>query len=119
MNTMIKLERIFSEKRLKNLMKTRIFVACVESIFLYNSEIWTLTKAKKDKIDAYQPRLLRTAINIKWPTTISSENLYKLKNEPKWSEKIRIRRMRWLGHALRLPNEAPAKIALEEAKCMS
>ena len=116
MTAMKKLDRIFSDGRLKHKFKIRIFVACVESIFLYNSELWTLTKTKEEKIDAYQRRLLRMAINIKWPRKISSEKLYETTKETKWSEKIRTRRIRWLGHALRLPDETPAKMALEEAQ---
>ena len=30
-----------------------------------------------------------------------------------WSHTIRIRRVRWLGHLLRLPEEAPARKALD------
>ena len=54
-------------------------------------------------------------LKIKWPYTISNKELYKRTNEEKWSQKIKKRRMSWLGHLLRLPSETPAKQALHEA----
>ena len=33
-----------------------------------------------------------------------------------WSTLIKIRRLRWFGHATRLPNNTPVKIALSYAK---
>ena len=115
-NAMQKLKHIFENNRLKNNIKLRIFRACVESIFLYNSELWTITKTIENRIDSYQRRLQRRAINIKWPKKISSERLYEITKQRKWSESIKTRRIRWFGHAVRLHSETPAKQALEEAR---
>ena len=52
---------------------------------------------------------------IKWPHKISNEDLYKRTKEVKWSSKIKTRRLRWVGHLMRLPEETPARIALQEA----
>ena len=35
-------------------------------------------------------------------------------NMNEWSKEIRIRRMKWLGHLLRLNENSPAAIALKE-----
>ena len=114
-NAMQKLKHIFENTRLKNKTKLRIFRACVESIFLYNSELWTVTKTIENKIDSYQRRLQRRAINIKWPKKISTDRLNEITNDRKWSDTIRTRRMRWFGHAVRLHCDTPAQQALEEA----
>ena len=114
-NAMQKLKHVFENNKLKNEVKLRIFRACVESIFLYNSELWTVTKTIENKIDSYQRRLQRRAINIKWPKKISSERLNEITKHRKWSESIKTRRMRWFGHAVRLHSDTPAKQALEEA----
>ena len=113
---MRKLQHIFNNNRLNIKTKIRIFNACVESIFLYNSELWTLTKTAENKIDSYHRRLLRRAINIRWPNKISCEDLYNKTKQGKSSGKIKTRRMRWYGHVIRLPEEAPAKLALQEAR---
>ena len=115
-NSMQKLKYIYTNNKLANKIKIRIFNACTESIFLYNSELWTASKKIENKIDSFHRRLLRKAINIKWPKKISNEKLYRITQQEKWSDKIRSRRLRWYGHAERLPEESPAKIALEEAR---
>jgi hypothetical protein len=54
--------------------------------------------------------------SIKWPNKISSEKMYKKTEQKKWSETLKLRRLQWFGHALRLPEETPAKKALAEAQ---
>ena len=39
----------------------------IESVFLYGSETWTLTRSTEKKIDGACTRMLRTAlINVSW-----------------------------------------------------
>ena len=53
-------------------MKLRTFKMYISSVFLYNTEIWGINKVLADKINR---RILRYAINIKWPKRISNEKL--------------------------------------------
>ena len=56
-------------------MKMRAFNVYVGSIFLYNSELWGLTKTQKDAIDAFHRRLLRTAVlNVKFRARCPTRN---------------------------------------------
>ena len=48
-------------------------------------------------------------------TRVICEDLYKKTKQENWSAKIKTRRLRWYGHAMRLPEETPAKMALQEA----
>ena len=96
-------------------MDQRIFSAYVKSIFLYNSEIWTLTKKLEEDIDVFQRSLLRKLLDIRWPRKISNEDLYGKLQVTEWSKKIKKRRLLWIGHLFRLPEDAPAKQALEES----
>jgi hypothetical protein len=114
-NAYHKLRPIFEDKKLGMPHKIRVFCACVESVFLYNSEIWTIGKTTEKEIDSYQRRMLRNAINIKWPNKITTDKLYETTKQRRWSDTIRKRRLRWFGHAVRLPTQTPAKQALEEA----
>ena len=104
-NAMRKLQHIFKNNRLNIKTKVRIFSACVKSIFLYNLELWTLTKTAENKIDSYHRRLLRRAINIRLTNKISWEDLYNKTRQEKWSGKIKTQRMRWYGHVIRLPKK--------------
>ena len=55
-------------------------------------------------------------MNIKWPKTITNENVYEITKVKPWSTLIKIRRLRWFGHAIRLPNDTPVKIVISYAK---
>ena len=86
--------------------------ALIESIFLYNCEVWTLTKQLEEKINIVQRQFLRRILNIKWYEHITNEEVYNIANCKKWSDKVKARRIRWFGHLCRLPEDAPAKRAL-------
>ena len=84
----------------------------MEPILLYNSETWALTSTLANEVDAFHRRLLRISINIRYPKLISDKKLYTLTKEPLLSEKIQKRRLKLLGHILRLHQETPAQKAL-------
>ena len=47
-------------------LKVRLFQATVESILLYGSETWTMTKSLTKKIDGCYTRMLRMVLNVNW-----------------------------------------------------
>ena len=106
-------DAILSSKRISEQIRLRTFKQYVESVFLYNSEIWTLTKTLENKIDAFQRRLLRTVIHVKWTRTISNKRLYERTEYQPWSITILKRSLTWFGHLLRIPTDTPAQQALK------
>ena len=94
-------------------VKLRAFNCYVASIFLYNSELWTITKKLENEIDSFHRKLIRSAVlNVIWPKKLKNEEVYeKSKMEP-WSIVVRKRQLSWFGHLMRLPNDAPAKLSL-------
>ena len=109
-----KYKYILQSKKLSLEVRICLFNAYVTSIFMYNSEIWTLTKKMEEDINIFQRKLLRKILKIRWPHVISNEELYSRTSESNWSEVIKQRRLRWLGHLLRLPIDSPARVALNE-----
>ena len=83
----------------------------ITPIFLYNSEIWTLSKKDKTKIDTFQRHFLRQIVRNRKTKNVQ---LYKICHTKEWSLTIQERRIKWFGHLQRLPKEAPAKLAYEE-----
>ncbi len=77
-------------------LKIRLFQATVESILLYGSETWTLTKLLSKRVDGCYTRMLRMALNINWKDMINNATVYG--QLPRVTEKIRERRMRLAGH---------------------
>ena len=86
-----KLGKIWKSKLCREL-KVRVFLATVESVFLYGSETWTLTKRTEKQIDGAYTRMLRTALNVYWRDHITNEDLYG--HLPNVSREVRERRMR-------------------------
>ena len=75
------LKPILSEKECRTDIKLSIFNTLIESIFPYNSEIWSLTQTLENEIDVFQRKLLRKIIGHRyaenrehWP---SNNKLYK------------------------------------------
>ena len=111
------LKTIFNSNKISKNIKLRIFQALVESIFLYNSEVWGTNKKQNETIDTFQRRLLRNILGIKWRKNnwIINKDLYERTGHTEWSKVIAYRRLRFFGHIARLDEKAPAKVALYEA----
>ncbi len=113
--TMKKLSDIFTSKHLSIKTKMKQFQTYISTIFLYNSELWALTPTDEKKIDSFHRRLLRQAINKKWPKKQhTNEELYSITGEKPWSINIKRRRLKWVGHLLRLDEKTPARVALDK-----
>ena len=64
------------KSELSRYIKVRLFRAIVESILLYGSETWTLTKELTKRLDGTYTRMLRCALNISWKSHTTNEVLY-------------------------------------------
>ena len=62
-----KLKYILEDWRTIFKIKIRTLDVYVGSIFLYNSELWTVTQDMEDQIDVLQINFLRRILGIKWP----------------------------------------------------
>ena len=69
----------------------------VESVLLYGTETWMMTKMLTKKIDGIYTRMLWMALNISWKRCMTNEELYG--DLPRVNSKIGIRRMKLAGHA--------------------
>ena len=108
-----KFRHFFKSKRLSTHHKIKIYKTYVETTLLYNSETWSLTKSLENSLNSFHRRLLRIALNIKYPKVISNEKLYSITKETPITERIKRRRLALLGHILRLDPETPAQKALQ------
>ena len=93
--------------------KIRILKVYIESVFLYNSELWTLTKLLVKEIDIFQRWVIKKIFNIHWQDKITNMKLYRRYKLKTWSEVIKECRMKWYGHLLRLNKKTSARLALK------
>ena len=91
-------------------LKLRTFSTLVESVLLYESETWTLTKNLEKSVDGTYTRLLRTVFNVSWPEHLPNRELYG--NLPKVTDKIRERRLKLAGHCVRHSEEMASNLFL-------
>ena len=87
-------------------------MATVESILLYGSETWTLTKTLQKRLDGCYTRMLRMAYNISWKEKKTNVQLYD--GLPPVSSKVASRRLKLAGHCVRHPEEEASKLILWE-----
>ena len=104
-----KLRKIWSSL-LPRKLNVRLFVATVESVLLYGSEAWTITKTLQKQLDGCYTRILRMAVNVSWRNHLSNEQLYQ--ELPKVSCKVQKSRMRLAGHCVRHSDEAASEFVL-------
>ena len=96
-------------------LRLGIFDAYVTSIFMYNSELWTLTKSQEKKIDAFHRQLLRQLLNIHYPNIITNNDIYAMTRQHLWTDEINQDKLRFTGHILRLTEGTPVRQALQIA----
>jgi hypothetical protein len=106
---------VYASKYLTVSLKIRHFNCFETSIFLYNCALWTLTPSMINALDAFHRRQLRYALGIYYPKKISNAELYRRTRVRPWSVVVKERRLRFLGHVLRLNSDAPARQSLQEA----
>ena len=90
-----KLDKIWKSPLPKNL-KRRFFQATVESVLLYGSSAWTLTKDLETKLSGTYTRMLRAVLDISWKKHPTKEFLYG--NLPPILKTSKQRRLRFDGH---------------------
>ena len=118
MDVMIRIAKAWSAlNRLRTIWKSSLpdntkrnfFRATVESVLIYGSTAWTLTKHLEDKLDGTYTRMLRAILNKSWKQHPTNDQLYG--NIPKVSD-IRERRTRFAGHYWRSKYELASDLLL-------
>ena len=107
------MDKIWKSNRSDNL-KRNFFRAAVESVLVYGSVSWPLTKKCEKRIDGAYTRMLRVALNKSWRDHPTNKEL--CGNIPKISNSIRQQRMRFAGHCWRSKEELIADVLLWNPK---
>ena len=90
--------KVWSSKLSKRI-KIQLFRATTETILLYGSSTWTLTKQEEKALDGTYTRMLRKVLNIGWNEKISNITLYG--SLSKITNTIKSRRLKLAGHVFR------------------
>jgi len=95
------LRPIWKNKNIRLPTKLKLFNSNVISTLLYESDIWRHTKALDEKLKVFVNTWLRQILQIRWPETISNQDLWRTTRQVPITENIKKRKLRWIGHTLR------------------
>lgn len=108
-----KLDRIW-KSNMSSKLKRNFFKATVESVLLYGSTTWTLTKQQGARLDGTYTRMLRAVLNISWKDHPTKKFLYG--HLRPISATIREKRLRFSGHCWRNKEELASDLLLWQPK---
>ncbi|KAL8572721.1 hypothetical protein ACOMHN_030303 [Nucella lapillus] len=108
-SAMSALKPIFTSKSADRI-KIRLFRAAIESIQCYGMESISLTPTLSRLIDSRYRRMLRSALGIFYPDRISNDELFAKTQLPPLSMSLRRRRLRLVGHILRMQTRSKSPL---------
>ena len=106
-----KLRLIFNSKA-NDSIKIGLCRSAVESILLYGLECLPLTLTLQDKLDSAYRHILRYALGVHFPVCISNAEFARRTGVTALSKTLSQRRLRLVGHALRMASPSPLTILL-------
>ncbi|KAJ8025275.1 hypothetical protein HOLleu_35440 [Holothuria leucospilota] len=108
-----KLTKICYQENIQRRTKIPLYKSLVRSVLLYGCETWKLTQHEERKLDTFQYKCLKTILRIRFPQTISYEEMEDVIKLEGMSHEIRRTRWNWIGHVLRKGNKNDTFIVVE------
>ena len=99
------LSHIWTDHRLSRNLKLRLYILCVCSTVTHSCEAWSLTKAVSRIVNGFNSRCLHAITGEEYRVTAISPAYNLLLS-------VRQRRLRYLGHLLRLPHDSVVRRTL-------
>ena len=108
---------VFMDKDLTLKTKRKIYQACVLPVLLYGAECWIPLRRHTKKINTFHHRCIRIILGIsgqqQWSKRITMREIRRRwGDEETAAEKVKKRRLEWLGHLARMSEERIPKSAL-------
>ena len=107
-----RLKNIWNNKRLAVHTKMQVYNSTVVSVLLYGAETWALTRTQEKKLDGFDSRSLRRIMGIRWQQRVSNEELRRRTKQPPVTSLLKKKRLRWLGHTMRMEESRIARQAM-------
>ena len=83
-------------------LKMRLYNSLIISIITYSSASWTLTKAQKKRLDAFNTKALRRIVGVRWHDFVTNASIHIRTGQPPLTTTIRKLRLSAFGHICRL-----------------
>ena len=95
-------KRVWSNKKLTENTKIQVYRACVLSTLLYGGESWILHARRERKLNTFHMRCLRRILSITWKDRVPNNSVLERTETPSMYTLLKQRRLRWLGHVVRM-----------------
>jgi len=111
------LSKQLSKKALSRKTKICLYKSLIMPVLLYGAEAWTLTTADEQALGVFERKILRKIYGPfcdrgEWRARFNHE-LYELYGDIDVVKRIKIQRLRWLGHVVRMEESNPARKVFE------
>ena len=73
--TFYRLRRIWDRSEISRKTKVQLFKTIVRAVLMYGCEAWKLTRAEAKKLDAFQYKCMKRILRIRWPRTITHQQI--------------------------------------------
>ena len=93
-STMSKLSSIWTSSRLSLALQMRLYNSLIISIITYSSASWTLTKAQKKHLDAFNTKALRRIVGVRWYDYVTNASILTRTRQPPLTTTIRKLRLK-------------------------
>ena len=108
---------IFDDRQLSIKTKRLLYSACVVTVLLYGSECWPILRRDEDRIDVFHHQCIRTVLGVsRWDQQLlhmHNSDLRQMWGDTRlMSDILRQRRLQWLGHVSRMPEDRVQKQVL-------
>lgn len=107
------LRHLLKTNSLSRKTKLLIYKTLIRPVLTYASETWTLTVKEERLLGLFERRILRSVLggtkeNGVWRRRYNTE-LYRLYKEPDVVHHIKVRRLNWIGHVIRMKDNITLK----------
>ncbi|KAJ8954316.1 hypothetical protein NQ318_005903 [Aromia moschata] len=115
-NRCIALNAVLKNKGISRKLKIGIYKTIIRSVVIFGSEVWTLRKEEVQRIEIWERKVLRKIFGGKigvgrWKRRTNRE-IYEFFKEPNITGIVRLQRVRWIGHVMRMNDHRIPKMVL-------
>lgn len=111
------LRKTLRSNKIRHTTKLTIYKSLIRPVVLYGHETWTMLEEDKRTLGVFERRVLRTIFggvqteDGEWRRRMNHE-LHRLLKEPPIVQTIKVGRLRWAGHVMRMADDNPVKMIL-------
>ena len=101
--------KVFRSRYLSKSTKLRVFRTMVMSTLLYGAETWPVTQKDIHRLTTFQMRCLRDILGLTLWDRRRNVDVLEECGETTVRDQLRLKRLQWLGHVLRMPIHRPQR----------